>query len=78
MSNRTIVEFNHDYTHKIDRDAVTFIRGLLNALRGGDRESWKALESFGVRQAIMAHHSDKRHVVVNERAYGFPGDLPPA
>lgn len=77
MSNRTIIEINHDFAHKIDREPEAFVSDLGTALRSGNRQAWEALERFGVRRAIMAHHSDARHVVVNGRPYGFPGDLPP-
>lgn len=69
MSNRTIVEFNHDYTHEIRTDRGSFVSLLIAALNSGSEPEWQALEPYGVRRAVMAHHSDERSVLVNDRKY---------
>lgn len=63
MSMRTIVEFNHDYTHKIEEEGPEFIAWLRLALNSGDDKWWSELERLGVRKAVMVHHSDERKVV---------------
>jgi hypothetical protein len=77
VSQRTIVEFNHDYTHDIEEDGAEFVRALRMALGSGAREPWRQLERFGLRKAVQCHHSDNRYAVVNRHTYTFPGDGEP-
>jgi hypothetical protein len=77
VSQRSIVEINHDYSHRIVSQNVEFGRLLGYALGSGSNECWARLEPYGVRRAIQCHHSDDRHAVVNKRPFGFPGDGPP-
>lgn len=65
MSNRTIVEFNHDMAGFIDRSPTEFVDRLSNALRSGAAEDWKPLEGFGVRFGAMGHHSSVRYCGVH-------------
>lgn len=60
MSNRTIVEINHDMAGFIDRNPEGFVALLSCALRSGDKEDWKLLERFGIRFGLMSHHSNDR------------------
>lgn len=70
MSNRSIVEFNHDYAATINaRSADEFVPLLMRALNNGFDSDWEKLRSFGIKRVIMAHHSDSRKVVINKREY---------
>lgn len=65
MSNRTLVEFNHDVGFKIEEKPELFVALLGDMIRGGPsarlREEMDAL--FGVRIVEMRHHSDECKVV---------------
>ena len=81
MSQRTVVEFNHDYCHAITGAPDEFVRALRVALGSGSASSWEPLRRFGIRRAAQHHHSAKATVVVTSDAgttylAGFPGDLP--
>lgn len=70
MSQRTIVEFNHDYAAEIEDKPDEFFTHLGRALRGGDKESWDFLERrFGLRRIVQCHHSDERSVAVRGTRY---------
>lgn len=69
MSQRTVVEFNHDRVHDIAKDELRFTQLLLRALRQGDAEAWKSLRPFGLTRAVQCHHSDDRKVVVRGHEY---------
>jgi hypothetical protein len=71
MSNRSIIEINHDFAARIENDRDEFMLLLLNAIRSGRECDWEMLGYFGVRFALMAHHSDDRAVVVNKTTYPF-------
>lgn len=61
MSNRSLVEFNHDYTGDIERDPEGFLQAILLYLRSGQAEevSKGRREIFrGIRVFGMRHHSD--------------------
>lgn len=62
MSNRTIVEFNHDEAGAIERDPEGFVRAVLNMLRGGEYDP--NLYRFGVRATPTHHHSTKAEVIL--------------
>lgn len=68
MSNRTIVEFNHDLAGEIDRDPEGFLLAVKAMLNSGvtARESDKrdALSRFGVRTSPTHHHSTQSEVVL--------------
>lgn len=68
MSQRTIVEFNHDYAGAIDRDPDGFLRAIRNMLNSGvnENESDKRdrLDHYGVRTSPTHHHSDKAEVIL--------------
>ncbi len=70
MSQRTIVEINHDYAHRIGGGAEGNIADELNrALSSGEKEQWKNLERYGIRRIVQCHHSDDRAAVVNGHTY---------
>lgn len=70
MSNRTIIEINHDYSHQIDHERFEFCEALQEVLRdSSSKEGWATLFRFGVVKFVTAHHSDDRHVVVNGHEY---------
>jgi hypothetical protein len=70
MSNRTILEINHDCSRAIDRQRFEFCEALQEVLRdSSSREGWSALSRFGVTKFVTAHHSDDYHVVVNGNDY---------
>jgi hypothetical protein len=69
MSNRSIVEFNHDFAHDIMRDQQGFIDALRFALGHSTEGNWKNLQRFGVTYTTTCHHSDERKVVTKWRGY---------
>lgn len=76
MSQRSIIEINHDQSMFIKAEPEAFLRELGYALASGSDRSWEALRRFGVRRIIQCHHSDDRKVVVGkgalEREYKIP------
>jgi hypothetical protein len=58
MSNRSLFEFNHDYSHHIKDDPQGFIDALQNYLRSGFPENATPLERYGLTWYGMRHHSD--------------------
>ena len=74
MSQRSVVEINHDFAHKLEgADDVRqiFARLLDRALSSGSDESWEPLQRFGVTRITQCHHSEDRKVVVGDREYPF-------
>jgi hypothetical protein len=75
MSQRSIVEFNHDFAHEIDDRSEEFIEMLTRALNSGSKESWENLYySFHVTRYVQCHHSAVRHVVVDDHKH--EGEVP--
>lgn len=77
MSQRSIVEINHDFSHRIASAPQGRIEHLLlRALGSGSEENWKPLEAFGIRRVTQCHHSEDRRVVVGngvlQREYEIP------
>ncbi len=72
MSNRTIVEFNHDYAPEIGRDPEGFVLAVRTMLNSGvnDRDSDKRdeLRRFGVVTAPTHHHSGQSEVVLKHES----------
>lgn len=56
MSNRTLIEFNHDYTYDIEKHQEQFIRGLIDYLRSGDKSVLPS--GFGLTWKNIRHHAD--------------------
>ena len=66
MSQRTIVEFNHDYAHEVGRDRGALSELLAAVMRSGrpdSEEEWR-LGRYGVRVLTSRHHSDSLRVEV--------------
>lgn len=66
MSNRTLLEINHDYEGRID----DLLPALRRYLCSGSREHAEDLEMFGVRVLGMRHHSG--NFVIEGEPDGFP------
>lgn len=71
MSQRSIIEINHDCSHVIDGDPQAFLVLLGQALASGSDRSWGPLKRYGITRITQCHHSEDRKVVVNEREYPF-------
>jgi hypothetical protein len=67
MSNRSLIELNHDFTSEV---GVEFLKALRTYLKSGSRESAEALEPFGVRVLGMRHHSE--NFILDGTPDGFP------
>ena len=60
MSNRTLIEINHDFAGEVDKAPTgNFERLLLSYLRSASKESARELEHFGVTVLGMRHHSER-------------------
>lgn len=70
MSNRSLLEFNHDYAGDIKNDSTAFLETLRRYLNSADQGHAAALERFGVRRVSIRHHADKFHI--SDREDGFP------
>lgn len=58
MSNRTLMEFNHDYAHRIEENWLQFSELLGAVMRGRDQAAIEELRSsFGVTVGRTRHHS---------------------
>jgi hypothetical protein len=65
MSQRSIIEINHDCSHAIDAAPAGQVEKLIvRALASGSDESWEPLKRFGVRRIVQVHHSCDRKVVI--------------
>lgn len=60
MSNRTLIEFNHDYAVNIEANHEMFVEKLLAYLRSGRVVGTEATGDVfsGVRVIGMRHHSE--------------------
>lgn len=54
MSNRTLIELNHDYTPETDAEVLAFGQAIAAYMRSGDRR----LLPKGVEFKWSRHHSD--------------------
>lgn len=63
MSTRTIVEFNHDYAHAIERNHASFLKALECYLASASEEDAECLKRFGIHRIWTGHHSDDRRIV---------------
>ncbi len=57
MSNRSIIEFNHDYAPRISSSEFTYWMTLW--LNSCDEHAKEMLEMMGVKIHGVSHHSDK-------------------
>lgn len=67
MSNRSLIEVNHDFRPD---DEPGFLPALRRYLNSGCRETAEALEPFGVRVIGMRHHSG--NFIIDGEPDGFP------
>lgn len=64
MSNRTLIEFNHDRWFKVQSDKDGFVEAILEMLRaGGTPYVVDRLDDFGITYVSQRHHSDPVSVV---------------
>lgn len=71
MSQRSLIEINHDCSHEIARAPMEFAEHLQRALASGSDRSWEALKRYGITRITQCHHSEDRKVVVADREYPF-------
>jgi len=72
MSQRTVVEINHDMPGQVSDELAEALYGLLmNAVRTGFAEDWEPLRHFGFTRITQCHHSEDRKVVIGDREYPF-------
>lgn len=69
MSNRSIIELNHDFVHAIKESPDDFLELLVSALNSGSQDRWEELERFGVKYTATTHHSTAREVVMPWKEY---------
>ena len=67
MSNRTLIEINHDFSGDLGDD---FLAALGRYLRSANCETADALTRYGVRVLGMRHHSGR--FVLDGTPDGFP------
>lgn len=58
MSNRTLIEINHDFAGEIDREDTQFVIDLVAYLRAGGERAKENLQQYGIRVLGTRHHSD--------------------
>jgi hypothetical protein len=68
MSQRSIIEINHDLSHEIDREGGRVIDLLLRALASGSDRYWEPLRRYGINRIVQCHHSEDRKLVVKDSA----------
>lgn len=73
MSQRTIVEFNHDLWFQIDDDPGGFVAAILQMLRSGSNgdNTRDDLRRYGVQVAPTAHHTDTREANLGFTTWQF-------
>lgn len=62
MSNRTLIEINHDYVQDISNNRDAIVGFLLNYLTSGDARDFDNLAYYGIRIVGMKHHSDPHSI----------------
>ena len=59
MSNRTIIEINHDFAHIINAERFEFCNALIEVLRSSSsEEGWATLDRMGIRHIATGHNSE--------------------
>ena len=70
MSQRTIIEVNHDMARVAPGDQATFMRLWNIAIGSGSTESWEPLERrWGIKRVVQCHHSSDRKAMVGSQEY---------
>lgn len=62
MSNRSLIELNHDYAHRIVANSEEFLALLQEYLASGAVHEPYKLERLGVRVIGMKHHSEPHNI----------------
>jgi hypothetical protein len=73
MSNRSLIEINHDFCDRLGEEALKALRRYLNS---ANRETADALQQFGIKVVGMRHHSGT--FVLDGTPDGFPAIHLPA
>ena len=58
MSNRSVFEFNHDFSSEIAKNEERFVSLLLNYIRCACADNARPLERYGLTWYGSRHHSD--------------------
>jgi len=74
MSNRSLIEINHDMSAAIRSNPTAFVEMLLQYLASASSRNSMAMREFGVKAISMRHHSE--NFVVSKDTEGFPIELP--
>lgn len=66
MSNRTIIEINHDHGHSIIDNPDEFMAAISRLIRQGSNAGSVVddLAEFGITVTPTAHHSEDRRVII--------------
>lgn len=67
MSNRTLIEINHDFAETLGE---AFLDALGRYLRSASRDNAAVLEQYGVKVVGMRHHSE--NFILDGEPDGFP------
>lgn len=70
MSQRTVIEINHDLAHRF-HDRPDLVELIVRALSSGSERDWEPLRSYGIRRIVQLHHTDERKVVTRFAEYPF-------
>ena len=63
MGTRTILEFNHDRAHDIERDPEGFMQALNYYLNSASQKNMERLERYGIRRVWWGSSYDQRKLV---------------
>jgi hypothetical protein len=66
MSNRTIIEINHDMSHKIRDNPAAIGEEIAEYTRSVSHESADRLRRYGINVLGTVHHSDKISISFNK------------
>lgn len=69
MSQRSIVEINHDFSYEIEAHPDVFAALITQALSSGSADDWKPLERFGFKRAVQRHHTERCRISVGADAF---------
>lgn len=58
MSNRTLIEINHDFAHRVKESPEEFSQKLYRYLASASAENAADLRQFGIVRIGMRHHSE--------------------
>lgn len=67
MSNRTIIEFNHDLAQRIHDEPLAFALELSEYLRSTSHASRDRLKRYGARTLATIHHTDEVSIQFNHK-----------